>query len=216
VWFEIGVASGAVTLLALAEHAVAARNDGLTRKRLIAFATTTVGALIAIALILLTALHGVHNLRWWTFGLPSAMVGTSLLASTIHELTSERVRHELEVAQARRHQRADHSTLQLTLRFSASHEGRLQSAPRWIARTSQDLSPLDIPPGGNADLWLSARPAAVGGASADYADHRLAHHLPRDTPDGKPELQKALTHTRSGEGEHGYSVRPSRGDPRRG
>jgi hypothetical protein len=99
VWFGIGVAGAAVTLLALADHAVGARNGGLTRARLTALGITAVEALVACALIALTTLHGVHNLRWWTFGLASGMVGTSLLASTIHELTSERVRHELEVAQ---------------------------------------------------------------------------------------------------------------------
>jgi hypothetical protein len=36
--------------------------------------------------------------RSWAFGLGDGLVGISLLASTIHELSSEQVRHELEVA----------------------------------------------------------------------------------------------------------------------
>jgi hypothetical protein len=47
----------------------------------------------------MVALHGV-DARWWAFGLGAGLVGVSLLASTIHELSSERVRHELEVAHA--------------------------------------------------------------------------------------------------------------------
>jgi hypothetical protein len=34
------------------------------------------------------------------FGLGAALAGDALLASTVHELSSERVRHELEVAQS--------------------------------------------------------------------------------------------------------------------
>jgi hypothetical protein len=42
---------------------------------------------------------GIGNLRWWTFGLGAGLAGVSLVASVAHELSSERVRHELEVAQ---------------------------------------------------------------------------------------------------------------------
>jgi hypothetical protein len=49
--------------------------------------------------MVLTAVHGVGNLRWWTFGLGAGLAGVSLVASIAHELSSERVRHELEVAQ---------------------------------------------------------------------------------------------------------------------
>jgi hypothetical protein len=43
------------------------------------------------------ALHASIDYRWTAFGLGAAMVGVSLAASVIHELTRERVRHELEV-----------------------------------------------------------------------------------------------------------------------
>jgi hypothetical protein len=47
----------------------------------------------------MAVLHGV-DARWTAFGLGAGMVGVSLLASLVHELTSERVRHELEVEHA--------------------------------------------------------------------------------------------------------------------
>jgi hypothetical protein len=49
--------------------------------------------------VIVLTVANVANLRWWTFGLAAGLVGVSLVASIIHELSSERVRHELEVAQ---------------------------------------------------------------------------------------------------------------------
>ena len=57
-----------------------------------------VAVAVRLALIVLTAIQGVGNLRWWTFGLGAALTGVALAASIVHELSSERVRHELEVA----------------------------------------------------------------------------------------------------------------------
>jgi hypothetical protein len=43
------------------------------------------------------ALHAGIDYRWTAYGLGAGLVGVSLAASLIHELTSEHVRHELEL-----------------------------------------------------------------------------------------------------------------------
>ena len=104
IWVAFGVAIGAA-VLALAATAVALLRGTQVLSGL--------SALIAIALIMLMAvLHG-SDARWWAFGLGAGLAGASLVSATIHELSSERVRHELEVAHApttlstRRRQRTD-------------------------------------------------------------------------------------------------------------
>ena len=72
----------------------------LTVPQAVELALITAAVAVAGAVIVLTAAHGISNLRWWTFGLGAGLAGVSLVASTVHELTSERVRHELEVAHA--------------------------------------------------------------------------------------------------------------------
>lgn len=98
--FGIGIAASAASLSALIERAVAIRADGANAARIAALLTAGVSAVIAIGLIvLMTVLHGV-DARWWAFGLGNGLIGASLIALTGHELASERVRHELEVAHA--------------------------------------------------------------------------------------------------------------------
>ena len=70
----------------------------MTVPRTIEILLTAATVAVAAALIVLAA-AGVSNLRWWTFGLGAGLAGVSLVASIVHELSSERVRHELEVAQ---------------------------------------------------------------------------------------------------------------------
>jgi hypothetical protein len=43
------------------------------------------------------ALHASIDYRWTAFGLGAALIGVSLAAGLIHELTSEHARHELEL-----------------------------------------------------------------------------------------------------------------------
>ncbi|MGO9889098.1 MAG: hypothetical protein ACLP0L_14465 [Solirubrobacteraceae bacterium] len=75
------------------------RRTNMTLARTTELLLTTATVAVAAALIVLTAAHGIGNLRWWTFGLGAGLVGASLIASIVHELSTERVRHELEVAQ---------------------------------------------------------------------------------------------------------------------
>jgi hypothetical protein len=98
--FALGVAGASLAISLLLERVLAARSEGRTASQRAAIAITTASAAVSIALIVLMAvLHGT-DARWWAFGLGDGMVGVSLLAWIIHELGSERVRHELEIAHA--------------------------------------------------------------------------------------------------------------------
>jgi hypothetical protein len=100
-WLAFGVAAvaGAIGLGLLLDGLVDAQRTNMTPARTTDILLTTASAAAAAALIVLTAAHGIGNLRWWTFGLGAGLVGASLMASIVHELSTERVRHELEVAQ---------------------------------------------------------------------------------------------------------------------
>jgi hypothetical protein len=102
--FAIGIAAAALAVSSLLARLLArdpaARGEGGRAARMIAILLTGGGAAVAAGLIVTMAtLHGV-DARWTAFGLGAGMVGVSLLASLVHELTSERVRHELEVEHA--------------------------------------------------------------------------------------------------------------------
>lgn len=60
-------------------------------------ASTALGIALIVTMIVLS---GAGSTRWVAFALGCGMAGASLLALAVHELTSERVRHELEIAQA--------------------------------------------------------------------------------------------------------------------
>jgi hypothetical protein len=96
--FGVGAVAAAIALGLLLDSLVDLRSGDLTVPRAIELALTTASVAVAGALIVLTTAHGIQNLRWWTFGLGAGLAGVSLVASTVHELTSERVRHELEIA----------------------------------------------------------------------------------------------------------------------
>jgi hypothetical protein len=102
-WLAFGVAAvaGAIGLGLLLDSLVDVQRTNMTLARTTEILLTTASVAVAAALMILTAAHGVGNLRWWTFGLGAGLVGASLIASIVHELSTERVRHELEVAQTR-------------------------------------------------------------------------------------------------------------------
>ncbi len=100
-WLAFGVAAvaGAIGLGLLLDGLVDVQRTNMTLARTTEILLTTASVAVAAALMVLTAAHGIGNLRWWTFGLGAGLVGASLMASIVHELSTERVRHELEVAQ---------------------------------------------------------------------------------------------------------------------
>ncbi|SRR5579884_1221072 len=99
--FAIGIAATCAALSALLERTLA-RDDagpgegGLTG-RAAAITITAASAALAIAMIVTMIVLSGSSARWVAFALGCGLVGASLLASIIHELTSERVRHELEI-----------------------------------------------------------------------------------------------------------------------
>lgn len=104
-WLAFGVggiaagvmAAGALLQrLVVAESARAEDRQPSGRPAAIAAMTATLG--VAVALIVTMSVYSSSTLRWIAFGLSLGLVGISLLAQLAHELTSERVRHELEVA----------------------------------------------------------------------------------------------------------------------
>jgi len=97
-WLAFGVAAGAATigLGLLLDGLLDLQRTNMTRPRAIEFLLTGTAVAVAGALVVLTAAN-IGNLRWWTFGLGAGLAGVSLAASLLHELSSERVRHELEV-----------------------------------------------------------------------------------------------------------------------
>jgi len=104
--FGVGIAAAVVALGALLERGLlrdgGARSDGGPSGRVAALGLTAASAAIAIAMIATMVIYTGTTARWVAFALGCALVGISLLASVIHEITSERVRHELEVAEPAR------------------------------------------------------------------------------------------------------------------
>lgn len=101
-WLALGVgaAAASIGLAALADRAYDAYRNGPTFERMAAVALTATGVVVAGALIwVMAALTNPIDIRWWAFGLGAGIVGVALVAQVVHELTSERVRHELEVSQ---------------------------------------------------------------------------------------------------------------------
>lgn len=99
-WLAFGVAVGAgmIGLGLLVDGLLDVQRTNMTVPRTIEILLTAATVAVAAALIVLTA-AGVGNLRWWTFGLGAGLAGLALVASIVHELSRERVRHQLEVAQ---------------------------------------------------------------------------------------------------------------------
>ena len=99
-WLAFGVAVVAATigLGLLLDGLIDFRRTNMTASRTIEILLSVAAVAVSGAAIVLTAAN-ISNLRWWTFGLGAGLAGVSLVASIVHELSSERVRHELEVAQ---------------------------------------------------------------------------------------------------------------------
>jgi hypothetical protein len=100
-WLAFGVAAVAASIgvLSLGERLFDARRHRFTPDRIAAIAVTVLGVGVAGALTAsMTVVTLPYHVRWTAFGLGLAMVGVALVASIVHELTTERVRHELEVA----------------------------------------------------------------------------------------------------------------------
>jgi hypothetical protein len=100
VWAGAGIAAASVALLALGEHVLTAYNKGLNVARAVAIAVTAAAVAVSGALVAAMALHANIDYRWIAFALGAAMVGVSLVASVIHELTTERTYQRLEVVHA--------------------------------------------------------------------------------------------------------------------
>jgi hypothetical protein len=100
-WLAFGLATGAaaIGLGLLSDGLVDVQRTNITPARAIEILLSTATVAVAGALVVLTVAHGIGNLRWWTFGLGAGLAGVSLAASIVHELSRERVRHELDIAQ---------------------------------------------------------------------------------------------------------------------
>jgi|GEM_PF-2954132 len=99
--FGIGIAATCLALAALLERASAREFAGPREGvggRLAAIALTGASAAIAVAMIVTMAAFSGGAARWIAFALGCGLAGASLLTLTVHELTAERVRHELDLA----------------------------------------------------------------------------------------------------------------------
>jgi hypothetical protein len=98
----VGVVAASLGLLSLGDRVYDLARNGVTAERIAAIAITVTAVAVAGVLIGSMAIVTLpYHVRWTAFGLGSAMVGISLVASIVHELTSVRVRHELQVEVAR-------------------------------------------------------------------------------------------------------------------
>lgn len=103
--FGVGIAATVLALGLVFERrldggAETAGDRGLTGRRS-ALAAAGLELAAAVALVATMAILSGDTARWVAFGLGCALTATSLLGAVIHELQSERVRHELEVAEPR-------------------------------------------------------------------------------------------------------------------
>jgi len=97
-WMGVGIVSAVVALAVLAEHVLTASDHGYTVGRIAMMSVAGAAALASLGLVALMAVHNV-NYRWTAFAIGAGMIGVSLAGAIVHELTTERFRHELEVAE---------------------------------------------------------------------------------------------------------------------
>jgi hypothetical protein len=103
-WVAFGLAIGVacIAVASLLDQALVGRGGATAdwsaegRRRLLVLAGANLAG--AVALIVTMIVYGGDSARWIAFALGCAMSGVSLLALTVHEITAERVRHELEIA----------------------------------------------------------------------------------------------------------------------
>lgn len=81
----------------LRDTAVLAENGAAGRRAELML--TCADAAVGVAVIVTMIVYSGNTARWLAFALGCGLVGFSLLASLVHEVTSERVRHELEIAE---------------------------------------------------------------------------------------------------------------------
>lgn len=86
-WMFIG--GGAVAILFAAGDAI---HDDRTQRGL-DFLTALVGAWMIVEVLVLNR----PDIKWWSFGSAVALAGLSAIGLAVHELSSERVVHELSV-----------------------------------------------------------------------------------------------------------------------
>ncbi|MGN6171087.1 MAG: hypothetical protein ACTHQQ_23385 [Solirubrobacteraceae bacterium] len=77
-WLAFGVAAVAATIALglLVDGLVHIRREHLTGPRTVETLLTVAAVAVAGALIVLTAAHGIGNLRWWTFGLGAGLTAS--------------------------------------------------------------------------------------------------------------------------------------------
>jgi hypothetical protein len=99
--FGIGIAATCAAVGALIERGFTreAAPERTDNARLAAVAMGAAAAAVSIAMIVTMVVYSGTTARWIAFALGCGLAGVSLLASAIHEFTSERVRHELELAE---------------------------------------------------------------------------------------------------------------------
>jgi hypothetical protein len=99
--FGVGVAAGVMALGALLQRIVlrdgAHAVEGEARGRVAAIVMTSASLAVSVGMIVTMAAYSTSSLRWIAFALGLGLAGISLAAHVAHELTSERVRHELEI-----------------------------------------------------------------------------------------------------------------------
>jgi hypothetical protein len=103
-WIAFGVAIAAAciafgSLVERAVHRTGRTADWDARGRLALIATATANLATAAALIVTMLVYSGTTARWLAFALGCGFAGISLLALAIHEITSERVHHELEIGE---------------------------------------------------------------------------------------------------------------------
>jgi hypothetical protein len=104
-WLALGLGSAATAaaLVSLVGQLLpAADGESHARSGLIAqsadvLVTLASGAIAGALVTAMVVMHYDANARWTAFGIGCGMVGAALLGAVVHELSVERVRHELEV-----------------------------------------------------------------------------------------------------------------------
>jgi hypothetical protein len=98
VWQGVGIVTAAIALVVLAEHLLTASDHGFTIGRIAMMSVAFTALVVSCGLIAVMAFHNV-DYRWTAFAIGTGMVGVSLAGAIVHELSTERFRHELEVAE---------------------------------------------------------------------------------------------------------------------
>ena len=99
--FGVAIAAASVALASLVERAsdrTARTADWDARGRVALITTAVANILVAAALIVTMLVYTASTARWLAFAFGCGLAGFALLALAVHEFTTERVRHELEVA----------------------------------------------------------------------------------------------------------------------